>query len=137
MDDTTRERLIDSNIWLRGLYMVLFVIAYNVAEVILILVALFQFVTVLITGSANEAVLRFGRNLSIYVEEIFEFLTFNSEVRPFPFEPFPNEEPGDTWTEKPASESADVAPVEVEAAESESTPEPAEDNPDTPPKSDS
>lgn len=98
MDESTRERLVDGNIWLRGLHMLIFLIAYNIAEIIIVLLAVFQFICALITGRANEPLLRFGKNLSVYVEDIFEFLTFNSEVRPFPFEPWPDEDAGgDSW----------------------------------------
>ena len=98
MEDSTRERLVDGNIWLRGLHMVIFLVAYNIAEAIIVLLSIFQFFCVLITGSANEPLLRFGKNLSVYAGDVFEFLTFNSEIRPFPFEPWPDEEPGgDDW----------------------------------------
>ena len=39
MDDSTRERIVDGNIWLRGLHMVIFLIAYNIAEIIIVLLA--------------------------------------------------------------------------------------------------
>ena len=98
MDESTRERLINPNIWLRGLYMIFFFVAYKIAEVILLLLGLFQFVTVLFTGKANEPLLRFGRNLAVFVEQVFEFLTFNVEDKPFPFEPFPDEPlGGEIW----------------------------------------
>ena len=59
---------------------------------------LFQFVSVLATGVVNEQLLRFAKNLNIYLLEILEFQTFNSERRPFPFTAWPDEEPGgDEW----------------------------------------
>ena len=98
MEDETRERLVNGSVWLRGLHMIIFAIAYNIAEILIMLLALFQFLAVLFTGRANEALLRLGKNLSVYAEEIFEFLTFNSEIRPFPFEPWPDEpRGGDAW----------------------------------------
>ena len=60
MKEEMRENLIDEGIWMRGVFMLLFVIAYNIAEVLIVLVALFQFVAVLITGRVNETVLRLG-----------------------------------------------------------------------------
>lgn len=102
MKEETRERLVDGSIWLRGLYMLFFAIAYNIAEVIIVLLAIFQFFAVLITGRVNEVLLQFGNNLSVYAFDIFQFVTFNSEDRPFPFSPWPDEAPGGSeWTNEP------------------------------------
>ncbi len=64
MDQETKSRLSDRSIWVRILYMVILVIAYSVAEAVLVVVSIFQFLTVLFTGSVNEALQRFGANLS-------------------------------------------------------------------------
>ena len=94
MKEEMRENLINEGIWMRGVFMVLFLIAYNIVEVLILLVALFQFVAVLFTGRVNETVLRLGNNLSFFALETFQYLTFNSNLRPFPFSPWPDEEPG-------------------------------------------
>ena len=86
--------------------MVLFLIAYNIVEVLILLVALFQFVTVLFTGRVNETVLRLGNNLCFFAFETFQYLTFNSNLRPFPFSPWPDEEPGgDLWPDNEIAEA--------------------------------
>ncbi|MDQ2694989.1 MAG: DUF4389 domain-containing protein [Pseudomonadota bacterium] len=75
--------------WIRGLYMLLFALIYNVAEVVVLAVALFQFIVKLLTGNVNGRLLELGNSLSIYVCQIWRFLTFNSETLPFPFGPWP------------------------------------------------
>ena len=106
MEDKTRRNMTSSDIWSRAPYMVLFAIAFGVAKIITILLVLFQFIAILVNGRANEQLLRFGRNLSYYVLEMLEFQTFNTELRPFPFSPWPDEEPGgDVWLD---SEDDDV-----------------------------
>ena len=98
MKEEMRENLIDEGIWMRGVFMVLFLIAYNIVEFLILLTALFQFVAVLFTGRVNKTVLRLGNNLSLFALETFQYLTFNSNLRPFPFSPWPDEEPGgDLW----------------------------------------
>ena len=105
MKEEMRENLIDEGIWMRGVFMVLFLIAYNIVEFLILLVALFQFVAVLFTGRVNEAVLRLGNNLSFFALETFQYLTFNSNLRPFPFSPWPDEEPGgDLWRDHETAE---------------------------------
>ena len=106
MKEEMRENLIDEGIWMRGLFMVLFLIAYNIVEFLILLVALFQFVAVLFTGRINETVLRLGNNLSLFALETFQYLTFNSNLRPFPFSPWPDEEPGgDLWRDNDIAEA--------------------------------
>ena len=91
---------------MRGVFMVLFLIAYNIVEFLILLAALFQFVAVLFTGRVNETVLRLGNNLSLFALETFQYLTFNSNLRPFPFSPWPDEEPsGDLWRDDEISEA--------------------------------
>ena len=37
--------------------------------------------------------------------DILEFQTFNSEIKPFPFSPWPDEEHGGEWLEEPDVQS--------------------------------
>ena len=114
-----------NDIWIRALYMLLFAIAYSFAEAIIVLLAIFQFFAMLITGQVNELLLRFGKNLSVFMFDILEFQTFNSEIKPFPFSPWPDEEHGGDWSEerdvqpntelKPDDDSGDQ--IEGEGAE--------------------
>jgi len=94
MEAATKENLTNRNLWIRLAYMVGFGIVYVVAETIVAIVAVAQFLTALLTGSVNAVLLRFGGNLSAYVYQILLFVTFNSEALPFPFSDWPNVEPG-------------------------------------------
>ena len=114
MDDDTKAHLSDRTVWARLLYMLFFFIAYGIAEFIAWVVALFQAVSALITGSANQTLLVFGNNLTEYVRQILAFVTFNSEDIPFPFSDWPDEGPADgPWQEDDAPvASTPAAPVE-------------------------
>ncbi|MFT4797056.1 MAG: hypothetical protein ACJAXW_001649 [Candidatus Azotimanducaceae bacterium] len=110
MQDETREHIVNGSIWLRGLHMLLMAVAYNVVEAMIALIAVFQFFSALLTGSVNEPLLKFAKNGSIYIQEVLEFLTFNSEIRPFPFTSWPDEaHTGEDWL--------DEAPQNSEAVE--------------------
>ena len=101
MEDKTRERLVDGSIWLRGLHMLVLAVGYNVVEAMLFLSAIFQFFSALFTGRANEPLLQFSKNGSIYIQETLEFLTFNSEIRTFPFSSWPDElHTGEVWLDE-------------------------------------
>ncbi len=93
MNDEIKQKILDKNTWLRGLYMLLFILISGVARFVIAVVVLFQFVSVLLTGNANAQLLTLGQNLSTYIYQITLFLTFNSESRPFPFGAWPDGAP--------------------------------------------
>ena len=75
--------------WFRLLFVILFTLIYGVAEVVLVAVVAIQFGFVLITGDRNQVLLVFGASLSKFIYQILQFVTFNSEVKPFPFSSWP------------------------------------------------
>lgn len=77
------------NVWLRGLYMLLMMLVLHVFGTVLVVVAIIQFVIVLMNDAPNERLVTFGRNLGIYLRQIAHFLTFASEEVPFPFSEWP------------------------------------------------
>lgn len=89
MNDESGGASNDRSIWKRAVFMVLFAIIYSITEIVVVVVAVFQFFCVLITGAKNTRVLELGRDLSVYIYEILLFETFNSERLPFPFSPWP------------------------------------------------
>ncbi len=80
--------------WLRALFMLLFVVIFNLAGLVLGVAVLFQFVHTLITGRPNARVGVFGDSLGRYVYQILRYLTYNTEDRPFPFADWPGAAPG-------------------------------------------
>jgi len=93
MNDEIKQKILDKNTWLRGLYMLLFVLISGVARFVIAVLVLFQFFSVLFTGNTNAQLLTLGQNLSTYIYQITLFLTFNSEWRPFPFGSWPDGAP--------------------------------------------
>ena len=93
MNDEIKQKILDKNTWLRGLYMLLFILISGVARFVIAVVVLFQFFSVLLTGNTNAQLLTLGQNLSTYIYQITLFLTFNSESRPFPFGDWPDGPP--------------------------------------------
>ncbi len=91
MKDEIKQRLQKTETWIHGLYMLFFVFVYGLAEFLIVLVMLFQFFSIVLSGNINTQLLRFGQNLAAYVYQIIIFLTFNSGQRPFPFNPWPGE----------------------------------------------
>lgn len=86
------DNLMNGQTWLRGIFMLLFVLIYSVTEVIVFVVVVLQFLFVLFTGHLNSRLREFGDGLSIFVYQIMSYWTYNAEERPFPFSPWPDEE---------------------------------------------
>lgn len=78
------------NIWIRGLYMLLMALAYQISGTLIFIVAIIQFLVTLINDTPNTRLLSFGRNLGRYFHQIVYFLTFASEEVPFPFNDWPS-----------------------------------------------
>ena len=92
MNDNIKESLKDNSTWMRVLYMAIFVIIFNIVELLIAALVIFQVLVLLFTGEKNRRLLGFGSTLSLYVYRILQFLTFNSEEKPFPFADWDNED---------------------------------------------
>ena len=93
MSNEVSENLKSQSTWIRGLYMLLYFFFSRLAEIVLGAVILFQFLLRLFTGETNERLRKLGQGLSTYVYQCFQFLSFNSEYRPYPFGAWPRGEP--------------------------------------------
>ncbi len=114
--DELKANVQNTNVWVRLFFMALFAILYWGAEVVLIIVVLFQFLSVLLTGEKNDRVLAFGAQLSSYAYQIFRFLTFNSEEKPFPLGDWPSDDELLAVTAPAATKTAAEEKAEAEKA---------------------
>lgn len=74
---------------LRVPFMLLFMIILGMARPILLLIACLQFLCLLFTRSPNSQLLHFGATLSSYVYEVAQYLTYQTQAKPFPFNAWP------------------------------------------------
>lgn len=107
MNDEVKQRLQSTETWVRALFMLLFVFIQSGVKFMIMLLAMFQFGSTILTGQANTLLLKLGRQLAVYDYQINLFLTFNTEQRPFPFsswpvsdDKFPDAKPADTNNHK-------------------------------------
>lgn len=82
----------DENVWKRLLFMILFAFLYGVSDIVLFTVAIVQFGFVAISGERNDYLLGFSASLTKFIYQIVQYLTFNSESKPFPFAAWPDAE---------------------------------------------
>ena len=82
-----------NEIWFRCLYMLLFLAILGLVKGIVFIVAVIQFILVAVNKTANEPLRNFGQGLSTYLYHITQFLIFNTDNKPFPFEDWSSEPP--------------------------------------------
>lgn len=83
------QELARESILLRILWMLLFTLAWQFAELLLAGVVLVQLGYRLFYGAPSVALLAFGDSLSQYLAQIGRFGSFNSDEKPWPFADWP------------------------------------------------
>ncbi|HBZ44721.1 MAG TPA: hypothetical protein DEO85_11815 [Maritimibacter sp.] len=74
------------DVWLRGLWMVLFIVLLWVARGILIVAAVIQFFWMLFKSERNRHIAEFGEDLADWMARATLFVSGATEDRPFPFD---------------------------------------------------
>lgn len=77
-------------IWKRGLFMLLFAIGFCVGHFVLNLLAVVQFLWLLLAREPNQPLLRFGRSLSTWFADTARFLSCATDEKPFPWRDWPD-----------------------------------------------
>lgn len=84
-----KEKLLIKDKWIRGLLMLLFMMIKYIISWLINIIVVFQFITILLFDRPNIKLLEFSKHLNVYLLQIVNFLTFNSEFKPFPFADWP------------------------------------------------
>ncbi len=96
-----KENAKNIDVWIRGLFILVYCVILYFLFFLICLVVIFQFVMKLITTELNNQLLDFSDSLTKYVSQILLYITFKSEERPFPFNPWPRgDEIPDSGSEK-------------------------------------
>ena len=96
MDQSIKDNVTRQSTWMRLVYMVLFAVIFNIAEIVIVVVVVVQFLFKLFTGEANETLGALGQTVAIYVYEMIAYLTFHTDDMPYPFGPWPTAAAGKT-----------------------------------------
>ncbi|MDX1694648.1 MAG: DUF4389 domain-containing protein [Ketobacteraceae bacterium] len=78
-------------ILLRLVYAILFYFVYAMSRFLIGVVAIVQFLHILLTEEYQEDLLRFSRSLTRYVSQIVGYMTWVSNTKPFPFTDWPSD----------------------------------------------
>lgn len=110
MDVKQNLRNVDN--WVRGLFIVIFAVIFYFLVGIIWLLVIFQFLTTVITGKLNNQLENFSGVLTDYALQILDYVTYQSDLKPFPFSPLPDQDNN----EKDASGGHDSAAEETPAS---------------------
>jgi len=116
MNEINKDELLDLTKWQRFFFMVLYSFAINGVVGILIIIAAVQFFFYLFTSKINNQLLSANNWLHGFFSDSLNFLSFNTDSKPWPFNGSKDDEP----------ETEDDV-VEGEAEELISEEKPAED----------
>ncbi|WP_353570074.1 DUF4389 domain-containing protein [Candidatus Albibeggiatoa sp. nov. BB20] len=84
-----KKHITEEKTWKRGFVMLLLATMLCLVVLLLCGIILYQFISILLSGKLNAALLRFGKALSDYMKDVLLYLTYNTEKRPFPFVRWP------------------------------------------------
>ena len=78
------------DVWMRGLFMLLFMIAFGFGVWVLNFIAIVQFIWLLFSREHNLHVARFGTSLLAWLAEVGRFLVCATDDKPFPWRTWPS-----------------------------------------------
>jgi hypothetical protein len=97
------DTIAQPSVWIRVLLMAVFAVAsYFVLLPLILVLSIAQSLFMLITGEANGNLKYFSATLELYFSQLFKFMTYLSEEKPYPFSDLP-EVDDDSLEEKPVS----------------------------------
>jgi hypothetical protein len=74
------------------LMLVYFFVVFYLVKIVAALIMLVQIVVVWINGAPNERMREFAANMNRYSFHILQYVTFNTDLKPFPFSDWPDPE---------------------------------------------
>ena len=73
------------DVWIRGFFMLVFAILFNFAQTLLVIAAIIQFISPLITRKPNKVVTDFGDQLAVWFQQVARYQTTVTDTKPFPW----------------------------------------------------
>ncbi|MCX4024877.1 DUF4389 domain-containing protein [Endozoicomonas sp. SM1973] len=89
MDQLVKQNIKSDSQWLRVLFIVLYGIAYQVAELVVLFIVIIQILFSLFTGEPNQKLTQFADGVNRFIFQILQFITYKTDEKPFPFQDWP------------------------------------------------
>jgi len=130
--DEIKTNLLDVDQWIRILFMALFAVAAWLILSGLIVLVLVQTLIMLVSGEPNRNLQKAAYMFGCYLQEIIQFMAYNTNKKPYPFADFPSADNIDSATteaESSGSPAAAAKPDEHSGRADTSTPDNRRANP--------
>ena len=75
---------------IRLVYVTFFYLLYSMTDIVLLLLTLVQSVLNIFASQPSQTLRVFGASLGLYVNQIANYLSYQSNEKPFPFSEWPN-----------------------------------------------
>jgi len=82
-EDIKRELSVADK-WVRLLFIVLYAILWQIAEIVLAVTVIIQFLWTLFAGTPNPSLREFGQRLGKWLQQVVDYLTCVGDARPWP-----------------------------------------------------
>ena len=93
--DNIIDNLKQPSVWVRIILMLAFAVVLYPIFLVLLVLMIAQMLFVIITGESNANLRSLGVALSAYIFQIVQFMSYVTDVKPFPFSDFPKAENDD------------------------------------------
>ena len=111
MNEINKDELLDLTKWQRFFFMIIYSFAINGVVSILIIIAAVQFFFYLFTSKINNLLQSANNWLHDFFSDSLNFLSFNTDAKPWPFKNSDEKEPG-TQEEVVEAEAVELSPEE-------------------------
>ncbi len=91
MDKLSQDGISRGKIGIRLIFTLLFLVILSLMHFLIQMIALIQYVVLLITRSYSEPLRSLSNKAAVYVYKLVRYITLNENTRPFPFTEFPRE----------------------------------------------
>ncbi|HEX7027049.1 MAG TPA: DUF4389 domain-containing protein [Gammaproteobacteria bacterium] len=84
-----RTNVTNSRHWIRLIYMLIFAALLHLAGLVMWVLCALQFIFSLLTGKDNGNLRSLGSSIATFVHQALDYVSYNTESKPFPFAPWP------------------------------------------------
>lgn len=85
-----RTNVTNTRNWVRLVYMLIFAVLLHLAGLVMWVLCALQFLSSLLTGKDNDNLRSLGGSIAVFVHQALNFVSYNTEQKPFPFAAWPN-----------------------------------------------
>lgn len=89
MTTNNSSNFTNPDLWFRLVYMIVFGLFSWLARIVILVIALLQFLLVLFTGAGNANLRSAGEGIARWTQQTYLFLSFASDEKPYPFQDWP------------------------------------------------